>query len=284
MSDKNREHYDAVYSKVTVSRLVDKLRKLPVLWEDISQTDTSWFGLYHDHFEKRLTGARILELGAGNGLNALIMASHGAKVTALDISGESANLIRKASFELGLTEKVEAITSDFLKADFVPESFDFIIGKAFLHHLTGDLIERYLAKISELLRKDGEARFFEPAINSRFLDGLRWIIPVRGRPSSLNRSAFASWKKSDPHPEGNCSSEYYRELSKRYFGEIRIVPVGGIERLHRLLPAGPFSRSFRRWALQSERVLPYALRLKIARSQTIILRLPHQPDTTMKMQ
>jgi len=280
MPNINREHYDAVYRKVNVSDLIEKVKNFSALLEDITKTDTSWFGLYHDNFEKRLNGTKILELGAGNGLNALIMASLGAKVTALDISGESTNLIRKASVELGLTEKVEAMTVNFLEEKYYPESFDFIVGKAFLHHLTSEHIERYLAKISGLLRKSGEARFFEPAVNSRFLDAVRWVIPVQGRPSSLSKKTFAAWKKADPHPESSYSSEYYSAVGKRYFDEINIIPVGGIERLHRLLPAGPLNRSFRRLALQSEHVLPYALRLKIARAQTIILRRPRQTNAS----
>ena len=49
------------------------------------------------------------------------------------------------------------------------------MGKAFLHHLTHEDEALYLSKVAALLREGGEARFVEPAVNSRILDSVRTL-------------------------------------------------------------------------------------------------------------
>lgn len=157
---------------------------------------------------------------------------------------------------------------------FQPMSFDFIIGKAFLHHLTPPLEKKYLHKVAALLRKEGEARFFEPAMNNKILDNIRWAVPVPNRPSILNKRAFQEWKDNDPHPDRDNSSRHFQQVGKLYFDEVKIVMIGSIERLCRIIPKGSFVRKFRRWAHRIELTLPNWFRYTAARSQLIVFRNP----------
>jgi len=271
----NREHYDRKYSAVRVDDLIRKVKHLDRFLHDACRTDTSWVGMYYGDFRQRLQGAQVLEVRAGDGLNALIMAALGATVVAVDISEVTPRLIGEAASVLGLARRVTALVGEFdAMPGFAPRSFDFVVGKAFLHHLTHDVEDRYLAKAASLLRPEGEARFVEPAVNSRVLDLIRWVVPVPGRPSCLQRASFARWRASDPHPARDNSSRHYLELGARYFHEAEIVPIGGIERLHRIMPGGRMNRQFRRIAFRFEALLPYAFRLKIARAQVVIFRRP----------
>src|SRR5262249_21657548 len=161
---------------------------------------------------------RVLEIGCGDGINALIMGALGAEVIANDISSESERLVREASARLRL-HNVRAISGDFTKLDLPFRSFDFVVGKALLHHLTHECENEYLARIGQLLKYEGEARFFEPAINSKILDKIRWLVPVPGRPSILQKAAYARWKAEDPHPERDNSSTYYLSNGRKYFKE-----------------------------------------------------------------
>ncbi len=271
---KNRTVHDALFERVDPSQLVAKVRDHRAFLKDATQTDTSWVGLYLDGFADRLEGSRVLELGPGNGLNALIMAALGAEVVAIDVSQQSIRILRTASRELGLTRKVRAIAGDFAALAIPAESFDFVVGKALLHHLTHEQEAAYLAQTSTVLRSGGEARFVEPAVNSRVLDLVRWVIPVPGRPSILNRRAFATYALGHAHPKRDDSSRHCIEVGRRYFGEVDVVPIGSLERFHRFLPRGESSRRFRRWAFRFERSLPHRLRWVTARTQTIILRHP----------
>jgi len=270
--EKNRLHYERVYRNADVESIIRKVRNLAGFLDDATRTDTSWHAMYQFNFAGCLPGKRVLELGCGDGMNALVMAALGADVTGVEIAERSAELISRANAVLGLPVRVRV--GDFLRMGIAERSFDYAIGKSFLHHLTHEEEDAYLAKIATLLADSGEARFFEPAVNSRALDFLRYAVPVPGRPSLLQRRAFAGWRADDPHPPRDNSTRHYMDNGKKFFRETDCVLIGSIERLHRLLPAGNFNRRFRRWAHRVETSLPFAFRYVAARSQTIIYRGP----------
>lgn len=275
--DVNKQHYDHSYSDVDVSAIVAKVRDVERFLDDATITDATWVALYQGDFRSRLRGADVLELGAGDGLNALVMAALGARVVATDISEVTPRIIADAAGRLGLSGHITALAGDFADMHFPRDSFDFVVGKAFLHHLTHEVEDRYLRNAAAVLRATGEARFTEPAINSAMLDALRWMVPVPGRPSRLNTRAWAKYKAEDPHPERDNSSRHYQEAGLRYFRDVRTIPLGGLHRLYRLLPQGDFNRAFRRAAFRAERLLPVPVRSKIAEGQVVILRQPRRP-------
>ena len=274
--DVNKQHYDHSYSDVDVSAIVAKVRDVDRFLDDATVTDATWVALYQGDFRARLRGADVLELGAGNGLNALVMAALGARVVAVDISEVTPRIIADAAGRLGLTGSITALAGDFADMHFPRDSFDFVVGKAFLHHLTHEVEDRYLRNTAAVLRATGEARFTEPAINSRVLDAMRWMVPVPGRPSRLNARAWARYKAEDPHPDRDNSSQHYRDAGLRYFEDVRTIPLGGLHRLYRLLPKGEFNRAFRRAAFRAERLLPAPVQSKIAEGQVVIMRRPRR--------
>jgi SAM-dependent methyltransferase len=274
--DVNKQHYDHSYSDVDVSAIVAKVRNVERFLDDATVTDATWVALYQGDFRSRLRGADVLELGAGNGLNALVMAALGARVVAVDISEATPRIIADAAARLTLSGSITALAGDFADMHFPRDSFDFVVGKAFLHHLTHEVEDRYLRNTAAVLRATGEARFTEPAINSRMLDAMRWMVPVPGRPSRLNARAWAKYKAEDPHPDRDNSSRHYRVAGLKYFQEVRTIPLGGLHRLYRLLPQGEFNRVFRRAAFRAERLLPAPLQSKIAEGQLVLLRQPRR--------
>jgi SAM-dependent methyltransferase len=269
---KNKKHYDQQYKRVQVKRIVYQAENFQSFLDDAIQTDTSWYGLYQGNFKNVLAGKKVLELGGGNGLNAVIMSRLGANVVVTDISNITSLIVQQVNEKIG--SNVEVKTGDFCRMDFEPKSFDFIVGKAFLHHLTHELESRYLRKTALLLKPQGHARFFEPAVNNKMLDDVRWMIPVPGRPSSLNKRAFQVWNENDPHPHRDNSTQHYFRIGENFFDRTEAVPMGSIERLHRLLPAGKFNRRFRRWAHRAEHFLPSWFRYTFARSQLIVYSKP----------
>jgi ubiquinone/menaquinone biosynthesis C-methylase UbiE len=270
---RNAQHYNAIYQKVDAGGLVTKIRTLDAWLGDAIGTDTSWHGIYHDGFATHLSGKRVLEIGCGNGLNALVMAALGADVVANDIASACEAPINEAARQLGLGN-ISTISGDFAALSFPGKKFDIVVGKAFLHHLTHEVEDDYLRKIACLLTPTGEARFFEPATNSAMLDSIRWLVPVPGRPSVLQRHAFAEWAAADPHPQRDNSSRHFEDVGHRYFEDVQIVCIGSIERLCRLMPESEWRRAYRRWAHRMETRLPAAVRHRAARSQLIVYRQP----------
>jgi SAM-dependent methyltransferase len=273
-TQKNRDHYDRVYAKVSIDGIVKKLQNLEAFLSDATTTDTSWVCMYANNFKEQLKGKRVLELGCGDCTNAAVMAALGAELVANDISDRSVDIINAVNNSGILSQPIEYIQGDFLKADLPPNSFDVVVGKAFIHHLDYATEEAFYQKIGQLLKPNGEARFVEPAVNSRWLNALKWMVPVPGRPSSLQTAKFRQWQEADPHPHRDNSSRHYKTMGQRYFKEVEIIPVGSIERLHRLFPKAKWNRKFRKHALKFEQVLPVFLRSNWAGSQTVIYQQP----------
>ncbi len=274
--EKNIQHYDGVYANKTTSSILWKLDNLTEFLHDATRTDTSWVGLYYNNFQGRLKGKKVLELGCGDCTNAAVMAALGAEVYANDIAPRSGEIIEKLNSEYEFSKGIKFIEGDFLEADLGGREFDFVIGKAFLHHLEMPKEQKFLIKIAGILKDTGEARFLEPAVNSLFLDSLRWYTPVGGRPSKFNTEAFKTWKLKDPHPERDNSSCHFEEMGKKLFKEVEIIPIGVIERFHKVLPAQFDQRKFRRRAFLLEKYLPAFINRKFARTQAIIYRFPRR--------
>ena len=270
---KNEKHYDKLYAKINIQKILKKIEKLEDFINDVTQTDTSWVGLYHGRFQNQLKGKKVLELGCGDCTNAAVMAAYGAEVYANDISRKSGEIIKKLNANYKFKSKIKFIEGDFLKSEINNDFYDIVVGKAFVHHLTNEQEIEFTEKIVSILKSNGVVRYFEPAVNNKFLDYLRWLTPVPGRPSILQKEKFKKWKINDPHPERDNSSKHYEEIGNKYFKETKIVPIGSIERFHRILPK-KYSRGFRRFAFRLEKKLPNSLNLSITRSHLIEYKHP----------
>jgi SAM-dependent methyltransferase len=266
---KNEAHYDKLYANVNINGILKKLYNFDRFFEDATKTDTSWVGLYQDELAEKIKGKKILELGCGDCTNAAVMSALGAEVFANDISQVSGSIVEKLNANFDFEFPLTFIEGSFLNAKLKDNSFDYIIGKAFVHHLTIEQEHEFTEKIVQILKPNGVVRYFEPAINNKLLDELRWMVPVPGRPSKLRKKKFKAWMAKDPHPERDNSSKHYKAIGNNYFKKVSVLPIGGIERIHRLLPKGKWNRKFRRWAFKIERLIPNFIHTPIARSQVI---------------
>lgn len=272
--EKNRSHYENLYNGFNINNILYWINHLDEFLEKSIATETSWHGLYKYDLKEKLEGKNVLELGCGNCINAAVMAALGARVHANDLASASGEIIKKLNSSYDFKYPITFIKGDFLESNQSSQSFDFIFGKAFLHHLTLPVENLFLKEIVRLLKSNGEARFFEPAVNSKILDEIRWYLPIGHRPSKFNKEAFKSWKDQDPHPERNLSSKHFQKIGEKYFNEVEIIPVGSLERFGRLMKWGEARNTFRRNALKAEAYLPSFINRPLTRSQLIIYRGP----------
>lgn len=273
-TEKNKQHYDKLYADVNISRILKIVANVEVYLKNVTTVDTSWVCMYYNGFAEQIKGKKVLELGSGNCYNAAVMAALGAEVYANDISSKSGEIINKLNNEVTFDSPITYINGDFLKTDFKELDFDFVVGKAFVHHLTHEQEKAFLKKIQNCLKPDGIVRYVEPAVNNRFIDELRWMVPVKGRPSSLQIKKFKQWKIDDPHPERDNSGKHYRKIGLEFFKEVEIISIGSIERFNRLFPKAKWNRKFREKAYKAELFLPKFIRYELARTQTIIYKFP----------
>lgn len=272
--EKNKEHYEKVYANYSIKNILYWLNNLEAFLDSATTTETSWYGLYQDNFRERIKGKKVLEMGCGDCVNAAIMAGLGAEVYANDIASASGEIVRKLNENYTFKHPIQFVKGDFLKNNLTSQSFDFLVGKAFLHHLTIPVERLFLKETARLLKPDGEARFFEPAVNSLILDEIRWHIPVGGRPSKFNNKAFKIWKENDPHPDRSFSSAHFEKAGKDFFDNVKTIPLGTLERFSRFMKWGKKQAEYKRWAFNTETKLPANFNRTFARGQLIIYRKP----------
>ena len=269
---KNKTHYERIYTAYDISNILRWINNLDSFLDGTTKTEISWYGLYQNNFREKIKGKKVLEMGCGDCVNAAVMAALGAKVYANDIASASGEIVRKLNDNYSFEHPIIFVEGDFLENNLQSNTFDFIVGKAFLHHLTIPIERLFIKETARLLKPNGEARFFEPAVNSKILDEIRWHIPVGNRPSKFSKNAFREWKDNDPHPDRSFSSRHWEKLGATFFRNVEIYPVGTLERFSRLFGRGEKRNQFKRMALKNECLLPNFLNKSFARSQLILYR------------
>ena len=191
-------------------------------------------------------GTRILDLACGQGYWSCYLASLGAKVASLDISGIN---VKTTKLRAEVNElRISPFVGDASRIGIKAETFDIILGNALIHHLTEIQEIRLYQEVFRLLKKGGCAVFMESLQNSSTLEFIRTLIPVYDkvdpRPSRLSKS----WKlyvQNDPHPHRSNTTQHYRDiLGKSDFKKVEFEEIGIFSRLDRFMRN---RRKLQRW-------------------------------------
>lgn len=124
-----------------------------------------------------LRGKRLLDVGCGDGTNAVLFASLGATVTGVDISPGAVELARRRAAANGLSDRMTFVCSPIETSELQDGTFDIVWGDGILHHVLDDL-EPILAKLARLARPGGLVLFSEPLNLCAPLRRLRKLVPV----------------------------------------------------------------------------------------------------------
>ena len=140
-------------------------------------------------------GSALLYYGCGeNWSQANDFYQKGSYVTMIDISGASIDLLKRKVKEMNQEGFIIPLRLDCEHMEFDASSFDFIYGRAILHHLN---LEKALAEISRVLRPGGRAVFLEPLGMNPILNLFRRLTPGRRTPYEhpFNAKDFLKMKK-----------------------------------------------------------------------------------------
>lgn len=107
---------------------------------------------YLDILIDRLTKGKILDLGAGEGGDAIYLAKKGFEVTAVDISGAALKKLSKWAKKENVAVNVEVADLEDYQ---IRESYDGIISFAAIHFLPKDRIENLIKNMKEKTNKGG---------------------------------------------------------------------------------------------------------------------------------
>ena len=108
-------------------------------------------------FMGKIQGARILDLGCGQGRNSIKFSKYAKEVVGIDISQNSIRKAIRFAEEKNI-DNFRAYVSDFKKADY-KEYFDYIVCVNMFHHT--DQLATILANIKSSLKKSGSLIIFE---------------------------------------------------------------------------------------------------------------------------
>ena len=156
-----------------------------------------------------LRGKRVLDVGCGEGSNAVLLATLGAEVTGIDISPKSIELAAARARLDGVAQRVRFVCAPIETAAIPPDSFDVIWGDGVLHHLIDDL-DSVLARLVTWAKPGALALFSEPVNLSRALRSLRLKLPI-------HTDATPDERPLEP-PELDLVKRHLPDVRHKYFG------------------------------------------------------------------
>jgi len=167
----------AFHDRQAHQRAADLRRQSLVFADDIYLDHETWVRPAFARLGE-VRGKRVLDLGCGHGMAAVVLARRGAAVTAVDLSaGYLAEARNRAH--------ANHVAIDFVKADaeklpFVDGAFDVIWGSAILHHLH---VERAARELFRILSPCGTGVLCEPWGENPVLSWARQRLPypAKGR-------------------------------------------------------------------------------------------------------
>jgi len=125
-----------------------------------------------------LRGKTLLDVGCGDGLNAVMFAKMGANVTGIDVSPKAIELAQRRGEVNGVSDRLSLVAAPLETADLPPGTFDLVWADGILHHVLDDL-ELVLDRLARWVKPEGLLVFAEPVNLFHALRRLRFMIPVK---------------------------------------------------------------------------------------------------------
>lgn len=125
----------------------DRKRPCPFFHDKPGEHLVSYFD------DGRLRAGRALDLGCGNGRDAVYMASRGCAVDAVDLAQEALDWGRELADKAGV--EVNFIRRSIFDLQFEPQSYDIVHDSGCFHHLTPHRRISYLSLLARALKPRG---------------------------------------------------------------------------------------------------------------------------------
>ena len=160
-------------ANVFTSMLIRTVDELLNLLDDLVSNDDGWWNgffsdqtrscpffvdwpdetLANDFSQNIVPPGRVLDLGCGNGRNAVFMAHRGCSVDAVDFSEAAIALATESALAAG--QRVNYIQRSIFELDVVPGVYDMVYDSGCFHHVAPHRRETYVKLVSTALKPGG---------------------------------------------------------------------------------------------------------------------------------
>jgi len=209
----------AWFSRVDRSKLIQAkdCRLLFGCPPEIKDMFMAWMGNVYDK--------RILELGCGRGDLAILLAKKGGNVSAIDISEEYIQIVRRRAVLNGVQTRLSCECMPGERLTYEDEAFDLVYGSWVLHHLDLSLV---WLEIYRVLRSGGRGVFVEPFGEDIILEWLKSLLPISRIRMGLDTPTEKSLR--------------YKDIwnAQKIFQRVTVHPFGLLSRLDRLIRSPQF--------------------------------------------
>lgn len=155
-----------------------------------------------------LKGARVLDVGCGDGALVRVMARAGAKVTGLEISEDQ--LVRARAASPAADESYQVGRAEALPFDH--QTFDIVVIFNSLHHVPVEVQDKALAEAARVLESGGYLFVMEPLAEGASFELVR---PVDDE-TEVRAAAYGALKRAADGPAFEVVSEYSFASEKCY--------------------------------------------------------------------
>jgi len=186
------------------------MAKKPFWEKAYKDASISTFGKQSDEFNRLVKklpqGAKVLDLGAGEGKNAIFLAEKGFDVTAVNVSEAGMKKLEKLAKEKGV--KIKTIVQDIREFKF-KEQYDLIISHGCLNLIERKEWQKLIVRIRENTKQGGYNVILvftdkiEPSKDLKeFITGLFREGEIFGLYSDWEITEQKSYVFNDKHPGG----------------------------------------------------------------------------------
>jgi 2-polyprenyl-3-methyl-5-hydroxy-6-metoxy-1,4-benzoquinol methylase len=164
---------------------------------------------YYFRVMGNLRGKRVLDIGCGEGIDALVLAALGASVTAIDVSPKAIELATDRAHASGLSDSVKFLCTPLENAPVHERSFDIVCGDNILHHML-PVLDETMKRLASCTKDGGRLVFREPTNLNPTLRRVRFLVPVHTETTPGER----------PLERGDLDivSQHVTDMRKRHFG------------------------------------------------------------------